>query len=376
MGWRSWVAAGCSIQGRAASWGELSRALGYLLASSVLSLVLLNGGTVAVQLLATPAQEVAAGQFLTARIIAFIPVYLFQAVPAALLPRLSRLAASGRFAEFRKVLLELVVFVGLLGTVGIAVLAALGPVASHLLFGSAFDLGHLDYALLSAAGAVFMLGIVLGQSLIALSGYPRAAAGTLAGVVSFVVVTAFGSQLFLRVELGLLAGAIASSGVMAMLLVPLIRARARVDTEPRIAKDTLRVRLVYVALIGGSVVRCASADARCAVHLRASERPRQSLGHSSHVRLRHHRHVFTGDGVHLDSATMEVLPTQRGTARAVGHVVADVQVHGDGVRVTDPLRRSPAAPRASQKWSERVQAAGALPRGKWGARAGPPHRPC
>jgi O-antigen/teichoic acid export membrane protein len=114
-------------------------------------------------------------------------------------------------------------------------LAAFGPVASHLLFGSAFDLGHFDYALLSAAGAVFMVGMLLGQSLIALSGYQRAAAGTLAGAVSFVVVTALGSQLLLRVELGLLAGAIASSGVMAMLLVPLIRARARDATEPRIA---------------------------------------------------------------------------------------------------------------------------------------------
>jgi O-antigen/teichoic acid export membrane protein len=221
--------------GPPASWGELSRALGFLLASSVLSLVLLNGGTVAVQLLSTPAQEVAAGQFLTARIIAFIPLFLFQAVPAALLPKLSRLAASGRFSEFRKILLELVALVGLLGTVGVAMLAAFGPVASHLLFGSAFDLGHFDYALLSAAGAVFMVGMLLGQSLIALSGYQRAAAGTLAGAVSFVVVTALGSQLLLRVELGLLAGAIASSGVMAMLLVPLIRARARDATEPRIA---------------------------------------------------------------------------------------------------------------------------------------------
>jgi O-antigen/teichoic acid export membrane protein len=227
---------GLLLPGSPASWGELSRALGYLLVSSVLSLLLLNGGTVAVQLLATPAQEAAAGRFLTARIIAFIPVFLFQAVPAALLPRLSRLAAEGRMAEFRKVILELTLLVALLGTSGVGMLTAFGPVASHLLFGGAFDLGRVDYALLSAAGAVFMVGTVLYQSLVALSGYERATAGMLVGTVSFVVVTAIGSQLFLRVELGLLAGAIASSAVMAILLISLLRTRATLDTEPRIAK--------------------------------------------------------------------------------------------------------------------------------------------
>jgi O-antigen/teichoic acid export membrane protein len=139
-------------------------------------------------------------------------------------------------AEFRKVILELTLLVALLGTSGVGMLTAFGPVASHLLFGGAFDLGRVDYALLSAAGAVFMVGTVLYQSLVALSGYERATAGMLVGTVSFVVVTAIGSQLFLRVELGLLAGAIASSAVMAILLISLLRTRATLDTEPRIAK--------------------------------------------------------------------------------------------------------------------------------------------
>jgi O-antigen/teichoic acid export membrane protein len=226
---------GLLLSGPPAPWGELSRSLGYLFVSSVLSSLLLNGATVAVQLLATPAQEAAAGRFLTARIIAFSPIYLLYAVAAALLPRLSRLAAAGRLAEFRTVVLELVLLVGLLGTAGIPMVTAFGPVATHLLFGSAFDLGRFDYALLSTACAVFMLGMVLSQSLIALSGYGRAAAGALAGTVCFILVTAIGSQLLLRVEFGLLAGAIGSSAVMATLLGALIRDRARLDTAPRVA---------------------------------------------------------------------------------------------------------------------------------------------
>jgi hypothetical protein len=65
-----------------------------------------------------------------------------------------------------------------------------------------------------------MLAQVLNQALISLSGYPRATAGWVAGGICFVAVTAIGSQLFLRVELGLLVGAAATVAVMGVLLLP------------------------------------------------------------------------------------------------------------------------------------------------------------
>jgi O-antigen/teichoic acid export membrane protein len=129
----------------------------------------------------------------------------------------------------------LIGLVALLSAVGIATLTAFGPVASRLLFGGAFDVGRLDYALLSAAGAIVMVGTVLYQSLVALSGYARATAATLVGTVTFAFVTAIGSQLFLRVELGLLVGSIASCVVMATLLIFLIRTRSRLQPEQRSA---------------------------------------------------------------------------------------------------------------------------------------------
>ena len=51
----------------------------------------------------------------------------------------------------------------------------------------------------------------------------------------FFVVTAIGSSLFLRVELGLLCGAIASTAVMAALLLPLLRERGTLETELQIS---------------------------------------------------------------------------------------------------------------------------------------------
>lgn len=241
----SFLAVGIALAGRRgllrpgppAAWSELSSALGFLLVASVLTQFLLSIGTVAVQLLATPAQQTAAGRFLTSRIVAYVPIFLFQAVQFALLPKLSALAARGHHGEFRKVLSELLLFVIGLGVLATAGLALLGPLITHVLFGGGFELGHLDFALLAASCTIFMGAQVLSQALISLSAYARVATGWITGAVAFVVVTALGSQLFLRVEVGLLAGSIATAAVMVALLVPLMRTRAaeRVDAETLVA---------------------------------------------------------------------------------------------------------------------------------------------
>ena len=58
-------------------------------------------------------------QFFTAVIIARIPLFLFQAVQAALLPKLSALASAGRFDEFRIGFRKLVAVVAGVGAVAV-----------------------------------------------------------------------------------------------------------------------------------------------------------------------------------------------------------------------------------------------------------------
>ncbi|HEX6539952.1 MAG TPA: hypothetical protein VF155_12315 [Candidatus Dormibacteraeota bacterium] len=211
--------------GPPAAWSELSSALGFLLIASVMTQFLLSIGTVAVQVLATPAQHAAAGQFLSSRIVAYVPIFLFQAVQAALLPKLSALAARGEHTEFRRVLTQLLLLVAGLGAAATAGLALLGPFITRVLFGGGLELGHLDFVLLAGSCGVFMVAQVLSQTLISLSGYARVATGWVAGGVAFVVVTAVGSELFVRVELGLVAGSVATVAVMTALLLPLLRRR-------------------------------------------------------------------------------------------------------------------------------------------------------
>ena len=145
------------------------------------------------------------GKFITGLFIARIPILLFQAVQA-LLPKLAprRRRTSCRL-PYRHAQAGLIV-VGL-GAIGVVAGATIGPLASEILFGKdKFVLGNRDLALLAAGapGSSSLDALRRPQS-------PRwicaAAISWLAGIVAFVLVTAAGNDLFLRVEVGFVAGA-------------------------------------------------------------------------------------------------------------------------------------------------------------------------
>ncbi|MBV8981457.1 MAG: hypothetical protein JO086_11200 [Acidimicrobiia bacterium] len=205
-----------------APWGELSRALGYLLAGSVLSQFLVNAGPLAVKLLASSRQQVAAGHFLAGLVVTRVPLFLFASVESALLPNLSALATSGRYDEFFASLRRLVGFVVLVGAASVVGVLAAGPFVVRTLFGTGFDVGRLDLAYLAAGGAAYMLATTLIHPLIALHGHRRVAAGWLAGAVVFSAVTASLSGLLFRVEIGFLAGSSVAAASMGALLRPLL----------------------------------------------------------------------------------------------------------------------------------------------------------
>jgi O-antigen/teichoic acid export membrane protein len=169
--------------------------------------LLVQGGTIAVGILAGPDQQGAAGQFLNGLQTARIPLFLFQAVLASLLPKLSRLAAHGHYPEFVNGVRRLVFAILGFGVITTIAAAVLGPFVINLVFGTESALTGRDLALLAAAFILIMATICLDQGLIALGAHSRMAIGWLFAFGVFVGVTALGSDLFLRVELGLLAGA-------------------------------------------------------------------------------------------------------------------------------------------------------------------------
>lgn len=212
--------------GPPAPWAELGTALGALLAGSVLAQLLANIGPLAVEVLASEAESDEAGRFLAGLVVARVPLFLFGAVQAALLPRLSELAGSGRLADFRAGLARLLRVLAGLGILAVVAAFAVGPRVVPI-FGSDFRLGHRDMGVLAAATVAYILALTLAQALIALAAPGRMALGWLAGVATFVVVASLGSDLFLRVELGLLAGSVATATLMAAMVATRLRSGAR-----------------------------------------------------------------------------------------------------------------------------------------------------
>jgi O-antigen/teichoic acid export membrane protein len=205
--------------GPEAPWAEVSSALGFLLTASLLSQVLINVGPVAVKLMAPPGDQAAAGRFLAALVISRVPAFMFQAVQAALLPRLSGLAASSDHVDFRSRLGKLLVVVVGLGIVSTLGVTLLGPTIVGLLFGAEFELARRDFAFLGGACAAYMLAMAISQALIALSSHARAALGWAAGVAIFILVAALGEGLLLRIEAGFLAGAMTAAAGLGVLLI-------------------------------------------------------------------------------------------------------------------------------------------------------------
>lgn len=192
--------------GEPAPWGPLRRSFGNLLMTALLTSVILNSGTIAVEVLATPVDDDKASIFLSGLVIARVPLFFFQAVQAVILPRLSHLAASAEMAAFRRLLRLLLVGIAALTVLAVAISAVLGPFVVELLFGSDFVLSARDMALLTLASMLMMAAMTVNQAQIALhhqheTGWPWGLA-----VAVFLTVTAVATHdLLLRVELAMVA---------------------------------------------------------------------------------------------------------------------------------------------------------------------------
>ena len=221
-------------RGEPVSWAQLTESLGYLMLGSLVSQTLINAGPLAVQLLADESQVSAAGRLLAGIVLTRIPLYLFQAVQASLLPKLASLGAAGDLAAFGRGMTQLLGIIAAVTVVGVTAAFLVGPAILVLLFGPDFVLGRLDLALLALSSCLMMAAQAFGQALVALRRHARAAQGWMTGAACFVGVTLVGKGLFARVELGLIAGAAASTIMLGATLWSSVDRNRRTRSAERI----------------------------------------------------------------------------------------------------------------------------------------------
>jgi O-antigen/teichoic acid export membrane protein len=216
-----------------APWSELSSSLGWLLVGSVLAQTLPNIPVLVADQLADEAQSGEVSQLQVGTVVSRVPLFLFLAVQAALLPKLSALASAGRIEEFKSGFRRLMVVVVAIGAIGTVAAFLIGPWVLSLFFGAEFDPGSRTLGLLAAGSALYMVALAMAQAVIALHGQVQQAAAWAAGLLGFTVTVVVTSildyDLFLRAELGLLVGTGVAAAAMAAAVGQRIRSGAEAD---------------------------------------------------------------------------------------------------------------------------------------------------
>ena len=175
----------------------------------------------------------AAGRFLTALVLARVPLFLFAALQASLLPRLAALLAAGEAHRARRMTLAIVAALTAIGGVVTVLMAVAGPQVSQLLFGGGYGGQRLLLTLLGLAASVYMVGAAMAQSLLAMRAARRVALGWLVGVAAAAIALAVPTDLSTRVSISFLVGGVVSTAVFGIAL------RARLAATPAPAPAAL-----------------------------------------------------------------------------------------------------------------------------------------
>jgi O-antigen/teichoic acid export membrane protein len=216
--------------GPVAPWSEVTPNLGWLLLGSLMGAGLVNAGPIAINVLATKEQSELVTAFGNGVLLSRVPLFLFQAVQAALLPRLARLAAQGDLVEFRngfRRLMQVVIFVGIVGTVGSF---AFGPPLLKIVYDDVLNRSSLT--MLALGSALYMVALATAQAVIALNGHALVGLGWLLGMITFVGCTWLASDsLYFRVEIGLVASSLVALAVFTVSLIRLLNEGANITPE-------------------------------------------------------------------------------------------------------------------------------------------------
>jgi O-antigen/teichoic acid export membrane protein len=224
-GWRSEPVS--LVEGSPERWQVTAAAVGYLVGASAFKQVVLMVGPVAVQILASSTERGEAGRYLAALALTRVPLFLFNAVLVALLPRLSQLATEGRRREFSDILTRLSFGLALWVAAAAAVAASAGPAILGLFFGAAYVLPSADLVILTVGCGFYALALVLSYGLIAVDGHKWTTVSWATGCVAFAAVVTLGSGwgLIGRVQWGFFAASAGAAIMMAGLLVRAHRQR-------------------------------------------------------------------------------------------------------------------------------------------------------
>lgn len=182
----------------------LAAAVALMVVGALAAQGLANLGTLLVKAWSEPGG--AAGRFLTALVLARIPLFLFAALQASLLPGLAEMFARHDLAGVRRAMTRLLAVLVALGGLGTLVIASFGPDIAAILFGSDYRSERAPLTVLSAGSGIYLVAAAVAQILLALRSRGAYAAGWLVSLVAFAAAVALPGSLPMRVSVAFLVG--------------------------------------------------------------------------------------------------------------------------------------------------------------------------
>jgi O-antigen/teichoic acid export membrane protein len=184
---------------------DLMRSMLPIVVSSTIAQLLVNFGPVVVRLLSAPTQQALAGRFLAAALVARLPLFLFAAIQAVLIPSLVAIVLRRDRNAFTSTLWRVLAPTIGLGLAGVALCAAAGPQLLRLALGPDFELPRRDVVLLGVSMALYLETLVLQPTAISLRQHRYAAGAWGAAGTVFVAACFLPFTALLTVELALIA---------------------------------------------------------------------------------------------------------------------------------------------------------------------------
>ncbi len=149
--------------------------------------VIVNGGPLLVMLDGGSGSTRVAGVVFAATMLVRVPVFLFQGIAASLLPNLTLLQAAEERVLFRRAVARAALMLTGGAAAIAAVAGAIGPEAMRIIYGSGFDAGRLELALLGVGVGLYLATATVSQGMLALDAVRTAAAAWAAAAAVFVL---------------------------------------------------------------------------------------------------------------------------------------------------------------------------------------------
>lgn len=181
-----------------------------LLVGSLAAQALLNLPPIVAAALASDSEKVAAGQFQAAFNLVRIPLFVAVPLQTTLLPRINVMLRSGDPRARRRLVELMVGLVLVVGAIGVALSYAVGPRLVVLLFGPKYQVTAGSLAVLSVGAACYLGLLIATQALVASAWHKHVAAVWVAGIVVGAVFVAVLPNLVTAIEIGFMAGCVAS----------------------------------------------------------------------------------------------------------------------------------------------------------------------